>query len=703
MKKSIRTKTITAITVVIAAITALAILAAGCGDSSVNSGNESKNLNRFLDVFSKNPGQNDSGTTRYTLNINTSPVDGGTVSRSSSMDSYRAGTSVTVTAVPNPGYVFIGWSGALNTTNLEVKITMNGDRWLTAGFKKDDDYRPTYNVSFNANGADGDPPDPTRAVSGNNITLPDRANMKKPGYRLTGWIEDSPDKGTFYETNASYTVTHNATLYAKWIPVYTVTFNRNGATGRDTAVTADSGAVIRLLDQGNIITEDFSLCGWITETRDKYNILDNYTVTGNVTLYACWERKYRVAFDGNGATIEKLMLGDGSEYYYGDSKFFEERHYYGSVITIHCSAYFCGGWRITKDGFYFEGWNTEPDGSGADYPTGSSYVVTHDVTFYAKWTAITHTLTINVSPSGGGSVSRSPNQTSYTSGTSVTVIATAASGYTFTGWSGASTSTNSSVTITMNGDKTLTAVFELQNVSQSVNGYTFEMVPVAAGTFEMGCTSEQGGDCNENEKPSHSVTLSSYYIGKYEVTQGLWTAVMGNLPTLMLPPHGGAGYGGDNYSVYYVSWNDIVDDFIPKLNELTGKTYRLPTEAEWEYAARGGNKSAGYKYSGSNTIGNVAWYADNSIKTYEVGTKSPNELGIYDMSGNVLEWVSDWYRSYSSGAQTDPSGPISGSYRVYRGGSWSVSAKGCRVSNRDGNYPGRSYNFLGFRLVSLSP
>ena len=236
------------------------------------------------------------------------------------------------------------------------------------------------------------------------------------------------------------------------------------------------------------------------------------------------------------------------------------------------------------------------------------------------------------------------------------------------------------------------------NRTFTVNGVTFEMVYVKGGTFTMGCTSEQGGDCWDDEKPTHSVTLSDYYIGKLEVTQELWRAVMGDEPTY----NGGwtDEYGkGTNYPAYRVSWNDV-QEFIRKLNQKTGANFRLPTEAEWEYAARGGNKSNGYKYSGSNTLGIVAWYTDNSgSKTHPVGTKLPNELGIYDMSGNVWEWCQDWKGSYSSGSQTNPQGPSSGSYRVLRGGSWSATARGCRVSRRYILYPDyRDYNY-GFRLV----
>ncbi|MBR5603832.1 MAG: formylglycine-generating enzyme family protein, partial [Bacteroidales bacterium] len=237
-------------------------------------------------------------------------------------------------------------------------------------------------------------------------------------------------------------------------------------------------------------------------------------------------------------------------------------------------------------------------------------------------------------------------------------------------------------------DKCELTFFGTQTIT--VKGVSFTMIAVEGGTFQMGATSEQGSDTDSDEKPVHSVTLSDYYIGETEVTQELWKAVMGENPS---------NFKGNNKPVERVSWNDC-QEFIKKLNQLTGKNFRLPTEAEWEYAARGGNKSKGYKYSGSNTIGNVAWYTDNSsLRTHDVKTKRANELGIYDMSGNVYEWCQDWYGSYSSSSQTNPTGPSSGSSRVNRGGSWNFFARGCRVSNRYFSGPVDRYNDLGLRLV----
>ena len=215
------------------------------------------------------------------------------------------------------------------------------------------------------------------------------------------------------------------------------------------------------------------------------------------------------------------------------------------------------------------------------------------------------------------------------------------------------------------------------------------MVYVEGGTFTMGATSEQKKP-DDDEKPTHRVSLSSFYIGKYEVTQALWKAVMGSNPSR---------FEGDNLPVERVSWNDC-QTFLRKLNAMTGKNFRLPTEAEWEFAARGGNRSRGYQYSGSNVLSDVAWYYDNSgSKTHNVGTKAPNELGIYDMSGNVWEWCQDWKGSYSSSAQTNPKGPSSGSFRVLRGGSWYYLARDCRVTIRNSGAPDLWDDDLGLRLV----
>ena len=221
-----------------------------------------------------------------------------------------------------------------------------------------------------------------------------------------------------------------------------------------------------------------------------------------------------------------------------------------------------------------------------------------------------------------------------------------------------------------------------------MNPADIEMVYVEGGTFHMG-----SNNWEDDERPVHTVQLKSFYIGKYEVTQKQWKEIMGFNTSKFK--------GCDNCPVETVSWNDV-QEFIRKLNAKTGLHYRLPTEAEWEYAARGGNKSRGYKYSGSNNIDEVGWYYGNSgKKTHPVGMKQPNELGIYDMTGNVWEWCSDWYDRYyySKSPAENPKGPDKGMLKVLRGGAWLNNVYYCRTAIRGRRYPDSGVDFDGFRFV----
>lgn len=220
-----------------------------------------------------------------------------------------------------------------------------------------------------------------------------------------------------------------------------------------------------------------------------------------------------------------------------------------------------------------------------------------------------------------------------------------------------------------------------------------DMVAIPSAPFTMGCTREQGQDCFYWEKPDHLVMVDSFYISRYDVTQALWFAVMDTNPS----HHKNC----PNCPVENVSWNDAIE-FINKLNKLTGKKYRLPTEAEWEYAARGGSISKGFKYPGSNDIDLVAWYDANSKDTtHPVGKKFPNELGLYDMAGNVWQWCSDWFDlKYYIGMPVDnPKGPDNGTLRVIRGGSWMNFARLCRIPYHNGTAPDKRFSNDGFRLA----
>jgi len=221
----------------------------------------------------------------------------------------------------------------------------------------------------------------------------------------------------------------------------------------------------------------------------------------------------------------------------------------------------------------------------------------------------------------------------------------------------------------------------------TVNGVSFRMKPVVGGAFQMG---NVDGSANKDEKPAHRVEVSSFYIGETEVTQALWKAVLGNNPS---------AFHGDSLPVESVSWRNC-KEFIDRLNELTGYNFRLPTEAEWEYAARGGKIYEDYTYAGNDSIDCVAWFSDLSrSKTHKVKTKAPNKLGLYDMSGNVWEWCSDYYCSYGKGSQTNPRGPLFRRFRVIRGGSWVNRSNFCRVSYRGRSVSNNRQGYIGLRLV----
>ncbi|AEE49120.1 formylglycine-generating enzyme family protein [Haliscomenobacter hydrossis] len=226
--------------------------------------------------------------------------------------------------------------------------------------------------------------------------------------------------------------------------------------------------------------------------------------------------------------------------------------------------------------------------------------------------------------------------------------------------------------------------------------FAFQMVEVKGGTFQMGREDE---DADDDEKPVHPVKVSDFWMAEYVVTQAFWQAVMGeeNVPFY---------FQGDKRPAERVSWETIVEQFLPRLNEMTGENYRLPSEAEWEYAARGGINHSPYKYAGSNRLKEVAWYYENShSESKPVGLKKPNALGLYDMSGNVYEWCADWYGSdyyqecLDAGVVENPTGRTQGSDRVVRGGDWYSSPGYCRVSYRDRYDPRYGYDSVGFRLV----
>lgn len=221
-----------------------------------------------------------------------------------------------------------------------------------------------------------------------------------------------------------------------------------------------------------------------------------------------------------------------------------------------------------------------------------------------------------------------------------------------------------------------------------VNDVTFQLNEVVGGKFYMGATSDQGGW--DNEHPVHRVTLSPYYIGQTEVTQELWIAVMGSNPS---------HFKGSKRPVESITYDDCLE-FLARLDSITGLPFRLPTEAEWEFAARGGTLTGGTLYSGNSDCDAVAWWGDeNNSGTHLVAQLEPNELGLFDMSGNVWEWCHDWYYYYSSQRVVDPQGKSHGTYRVQRGGAWNFPSTFCRCTSRSMGVPENKTRSLGFRIA----
>jgi uncharacterized protein (TIGR02145 family)/uncharacterized repeat protein (TIGR02543 family) len=494
----------------------------------------------------------------YTLTTNISVDGGGSVSRSPNANSYAPGTEVTVTATAATaqGYTFSGWSGASTSANPTVKITMDENKTLTAGFGKRDATK--FTVTFNRNGATVGNVEAVTADSGATVTLPGQGSLEKSGYSFAGWNTNSYGTGTKYNAGDIYRVIDGSTLYARWIPVYTVSFSDNGATGGSApqAITADSGSSVTMPVQGNITKIGHTFGGWNTKsdgTGTNYGVGQTYTVTSNVTLYAKWTAiNCAVTFNGNGATsgIPTAMNA-----------------VYSGSITLPSMA---------RTGYTFGGWYENSAGTGTGYAGGTSYTVTKDITLYANWTPVTYTitytlndgavtpanpvsytvetasftltnptrscytftgwtgsngttaqttvsipqgstgnknytanwaintytLTTTANPSGGGTISRSPNLTSYDCGTSVLLTATASAGYTFTGWSSDASGTANPVTVTMNGNKSVTANF--------VATYTLTTIanPSGGGTFSR---NPDNGSYNAGTSVSVTATATSGY------------------------------------------------------------------------------------------------------------------------------------------------------------------------------------------------
>lgn len=609
----------------------------------------------------------------YTVTTSSNPANGGSTTGGGT---YNHGQTCTMRATPADDYTFLRWTknGTQVSTepNYTFNVTESGN--YVANFTNQPQ---TFMISVSANPSNGG-----TATGGGTYEMGQTCTVRataNSGYVFTNWTENGDVVSE--ETNCFFPVTGDRSLKANFTVsqnTYTVSISANPTSG---GIVEGGGS----FTQGQSCTvtatsnTGFVFVRW-TENGNQVSDNPSYTfiVTGNRTLEAQFQMlSYTVSTSSN-PTNGGVTSGGGN-------------YQHGQQCTVTATA---------NAGFSFTNW-TE-NGNVVSSDASYSFSVTSNRTLVANFAPQTYIITVSANPSNGGGVSGGGT---YSYGQSCTVTATAASGFNFVNWTenGNEVSSNESYVFNVDGNRNLLANFMATSSEQMfmVNGVSFTMKRVEGGAFLMGAQStdpnEQNYDseASNNESPVHSVTLTTFYMGETEVTQELWQAVVGNNPSF---------FSGMTHPVEQVCWNDIVNNFIPTLNALTGYNFRLPTEAEWEYAARGGNQGHGYKYAGSNNISDVAWFSGNSgsngnAQTHIVKTKMPNELGLYDMSGNVEEWCLDWMEEYNSGSQTNPQGPSNGTSRVYRGGCSYSPAWNCRVSCRAGSAPSHNWAFRGFRLV----
>ena len=672
--------------------------------------------NTYTVTFSKN--NSDSGSTEASPQTRTVTRPATTV-------------NLPTTEPSRPNYSFSGWNTQANGSGsaFTASTVVTGNITVYAQW--------SATVTYNKNNSDADSTEASPAIK--TITLP-VTNVgslptppTRPHYTFTGWNTQANGSGTAF--TASTTVTGNITVYAQWTAnTYTVTFSKNNSDAGSTEASPQTRTVTRPATTVNLPTTEptrthYTFSGWNTQADGLGTAFTASTVVaGNITVYAQWTGlTYTVTFNKNNTDTGSTEASP------------QTRNVTRPTTTIVLPTL------PMRPGYTFTSWNTQTGGGGTAF-TGSTEV-NGNITVYAQWTANTLSISYN---NGGGSGSAPSHPVSATYGTNLTMPANTytRSGFIFTGWSvsgtgatagfynaGTSVAVSALSTAIANGNASITLTATWME--------KIEMVPVAGGSFVMG--KELGTAGSGDTTPVSTVTLSGFYIGKYQVTQEQWAAVMkGNANRISPTPsyyNGGSGRepaSGEEQAkrpVESVSWYDAIV-FCNRLSVMeglspaysisgstdpaawgnvptsgngtwnaaiieTGSTgYRLPTEAHWEYAAKGGASQGAYTYAGSNTVGDVGWYeSNNGSIPHEVGKKQANGLGLYDMSGNVWEWCWNWYGSYTGDPKADPVGASSGINRVQRGGCWLDDASALRSVSRSGDGPHMPRIFNGFRLA----
>ncbi|MBQ6781733.1 MAG: InlB B-repeat-containing protein [Treponema sp.] len=609
------------------------------------------------------------------------------VNGGSAVDSYRTSEIKEAPFTSRADYTFESWHKKSDFSDSAVSfpLEINEDTMLYAKWYQE------FTVSFETNGGD-------EIESYKTGIIQAEPDTSRTNYIFAGWYTKSDFSGN--PVNFPYTVTKPVTLYAKWLATYQVTFETNGGSevaGYRTATIESAPETSR---------DGYTFVSWYRDSALTQTVGFPLTLTGDTTFYAKWQQIYKVTFVTNG----------------------------GSAITSHQTGYIESSPVTTKTDASLEGWYTTADfaeGSKVAFP----YTVTGDITLYAKWQAVQCTITYYANGATGGAV---PESVSVDKGSSYAVSGNTGNlektGYAFTKWNtradGEGQGYSAGNTMTVTGDVALYAQWGVDYGSWENDDLRSSMVYVAGGTFSQGGT--------------HDVTLTQdFYLGKFEITYELWTEVRTWAASQETDWNVGSASKGvttnDSYTDWEpatkVSWYEAVT-WCNAYSEMKGLTpcyysdssystvyrdysasgyvywnkssngYRLPTESEWEYAAKGGPNQKSYTYAGSNTIGDVAWYSGTvGSETHPVGTKAANSLGIYDMCGNVREWCGTSYYSYSSDAQTNPNywayytySPVRFGDPIYRGGSWYGSATSV-TSRSYGSYGTDENTYTGFRVA----
>ncbi|MCL2844275.1 MAG: InlB B-repeat-containing protein [Chitinivibrionia bacterium] len=588
-------------------------------------------------------------------------ADGGIVEPSSRTENIE--TSIDLPIPTKDGFAFDGWfssaSGGMRINSpfvLPADITLFA-RWI-----------PKYTVSFELNGGEGNESIGNQSIiSAQQAARPD-TNPTRGGFVFDGWYTAQTD-GIVFDFGSS--ITENITIWARWTPMNTVIFNFNGGAGNPSIVNqmvAPAQSIVR--PETNPTRNGFTFDDWYT-SQTGGDVFDFVApITENTMIWARWIPIVNpiVSFnlnggDGNTSIVNRMVAPEQS------------------IVRPETNP--------TRNGFTFDNWYTSQTG-GDVFDFSSS--IAENTTIWARW-IVNPIVNFNLNRGVGNS---NTNNQSVANGATATRPATnpTRGKWLFDDWYTSQTGGEVFDFDTPITENTMIwARWELSDgVDSVING--IEVIFVGAGTFTQG-----GTDFGNSVSREVSLT-QGFWIGKYPITQAQYFAVMGTNPSFF---RGGlatnvAPVSTANNPVEQVSWNDInaADGFLERVGG------RLPTEAEWEFAARGGNLSQGFIYSGSNNLSEVGWFGVcccNGGRTQAVGQKLPNELGIYDMSGNVWEWTNDWWGSMTSASVVDPMGPETGSSRGIRGGSWNGNASFCRVAFRNGDDPSRGWSSIGFRVA----